>query len=349
MTVDLVITTYKPTKTFFDLVDKISTQTVEIRKIIILNVEQKFFDRLLYATKFIEEHKNVEVRHISAREFDCGKSRNLAVKLSDADYVLMMGQNVVPNSPDVLEKLLKAINSDEEIALSYACQVLCDEAPEMFKFVKRFYFSQDSYVRSIKDFDNYGWTTFMCSNLCALYRRDIFDKLGGFSNHVICNEDVLYAAKALKEGYKVAYVSDAVVTDYKVLTEDDVQRLSFDKAVSFAKHPELFDISAIRDESKKLDKMTVAHLKRSGFKIDLFMHKKYARALKKGFSKGVKYKKISMYDMKKYSANPEYWRIDEILRDRNSVDVHAGYGKSEAEREMLSKPPVKALKKDEDK
>ena len=74
MTIDLVITTYKPTKTFFDLVDKMSKQTVEIRKIIILNVEQKYFDRLLYATKFIDEHKNVEVRHISAREFDCGKS-----------------------------------------------------------------------------------------------------------------------------------------------------------------------------------------------------------------------------------------------------------------------------------
>lgn len=35
--------------------------------------------------------------------------------------------------------------------------------------------------------------TFFCSNVCAMYRRSIYEKLGGFVKHTIFNEDMIFA------------------------------------------------------------------------------------------------------------------------------------------------------------
>ena len=54
-----------------------------------------------------------------------------------------------------------------------------------------------------------GIKTFFCSNVCAAYRREIYEELGGFVRHTIFNEDMIYAAKAVEAGYSVAYAADA--------------------------------------------------------------------------------------------------------------------------------------------
>jgi rhamnosyltransferase len=48
MTVDILIPTYKPEKEFVELINQLLKQTVEIRKIIIMNTEELYFDRLMY-------------------------------------------------------------------------------------------------------------------------------------------------------------------------------------------------------------------------------------------------------------------------------------------------------------
>lgn len=50
--VDIIIPVYKPDKSFFVLIDKLEHQTVAINKIILMNTEQKYYDRLLYGTSF---------------------------------------------------------------------------------------------------------------------------------------------------------------------------------------------------------------------------------------------------------------------------------------------------------
>lgn len=50
--VDVIIPTYKPKEQFLDLMEKLAHQTVPIQHIIIMNTEQKYFDRLTYGTPF---------------------------------------------------------------------------------------------------------------------------------------------------------------------------------------------------------------------------------------------------------------------------------------------------------
>lgn len=346
MKIDLIITSYKPDKNFVKLLELMSCQTMPINRIIVVNTEQKFFDRLVYSNKFLDKYKALEIRHISKREFDCGKTRNLGVKLSDADFFIIMSQDALPMGGDLVEKLYKAF-ANEDVAVSYARQVPSEDATEAEKYVRRFYYPEDSAVRSLKDIETLGWSTYMCSNFCAMYRRSVFDELGGFLNHVICNEDILYASKAINAGYKVSYVSDAVVTDTKSLADKDSLKKSFDFAVSLAKHPETFDIPTMKEESHKVDRMITGHLKRNGYRGELLLYKRIAAAKKKGFAKGLKYKHLSQQTIAKYTDNHEYWIMDELLRARKNIDSHAGYGRSDAEKAMISDTPTGAKKRSE--
>lgn len=342
MTVDLIIPVYKPDNSFFSLLDQMLSQNIPVNKIIIMNVEQKFFDRLMYSSKLSGEQKHLEIHHISKREFDNGKTRNQAAKLSDADYLLFMDQYSMPTNYDLIAKLIKPFESDSSVAISYARQVAKENAPEYVKFVARYFFPQDSRLKTLKDVETLGWNTYVCSNGCALYKRDVFDAIGGFLNHVVAGEDVLYASKAINEGYKVSYVSDAVVVNTRDLNDKDCEKKFFDLGVSMVKHPEVYDLSAIKAEFKKLDKMVINYLRHSGFRAEIIECRRIGKASKKGFKRGISYKKYSYAERGKMSANPDYWRTDELLRDRSGVDARSGYGRSDAEIKMISKPPVKA-------
>ena len=348
MTADLIIPAYKPDKTFLDAVDAMASQTVSFNKIIVVNTEQKYFDRLVYSNKFLDEHKSLDVRHISKREFDCGKTCNFGAKISMADYFVIMAQDVIPDSPEVVSKLLAALESDSKCAVAYARQTVPEGFPEIDKYLKRYFFSEDSAVFTSKDMDSIKNGSVSGINGCAAYKREIFDAIGGFPNHIICNEDVIYAAKALEAGYKVSYVSDAIVVDHKRLTDKEQMRKAFDFGVCVLKNPEIYDYSAVKDNYRKVEKMLLSHLKRKGFSSEGFELKHMYRAQRAGYKKAAKYAKMSPSDLNRYTANPEYWRMDEILRDRKSVDGHAGYGRSDEEIKMISQPPVRAYKRSEE-
>lgn len=348
MTADLIIPAYKPDKTFLEAVDVMAGQTLSFEKIIVVNTEQKYFDRLVYSAKFLDEHKSLDVRHISKREFDCGKTCNFGVKISKADCFIIMSQNAVPESYEVAAKLIAALENDPKCAVAFARQTVGDKASEIDKYAKRYFFPEDSAILTAKDLDSIKNGTLRGINGCAAYRRDVFEALGGFPDHVICDEDMVYAYKALNAGHKIAYVSDAVVTDYAVLTDKEHMKKAFDYGVCVLKNPEIFDYNAVKENGKKMNKLLLSHLKRKSFSGEAFKLRRIYKAGKTGFKKATKYAKMSPTDLNRFTSNPEYWRMDEILRDRKSVDGHSGYGRSEAEVEMLSKPPVRVFKREEE-
>lgn len=348
MKVDLILITYKPDKDFLEVVESMSKQSVQINKIIVFNTEQKYFDRIIYSGHFLDEHKNLEIHHVSKREFDCGKTRNSAFRCSDADYVLFLGQDALPVSDSLVEELVHAMKKDPDVAVAYGRLIPREECPESIKYIQRFYFPEDSSVRSESDVDSQGWMTYFISNACAMYRRDVLEKLDGFNNHVLAGEDILFAAKAVHEGWKVAYVPEAKAIYSLQHDAESVEKLYFDLAVSHLKHPEIYNVSDFRNQGKKLIRMTFSHLKHCGKRTEMLSFRRIAGRAKKGYKLGLKYKHLSKQQILKLSANPEYWRIDEILRDRSAIDSHSGYGRSEAEIAMRSFPPVKRHNFDEE-
>ncbi len=348
MTVDLIIPTYNPDRSFLELIDKMDAQTVRPSKIVITNTEQKYFDRLIFSTSFTTEHKNADIRHISKREFDHGRTRNESVKRSDADYFLMMTQDAMPVDDKLIERLLSVFKKDPTVAVAYARQVPRDDATEAEKFTRSFNYPKQSALHSEADIETLGIKAYFCSDVCALYKREIFDELGGFLNHTIFNEDMLFAAKAIHAGYKVAYVAEAEVIHSHNYSGRQQYKRYFDNGVSQAKHPEIFNGLNVKGEGMELVKKTAAHLKGSGRGLEVIPLYYQSACKYLGFRKGKRYKSLSKRTILRCTSNPEYWITDELLRERSSIDARQGYGRSEAELKMLADTPIQSKKDNSD-
>ena len=92
-------------------------------------------------------------------------------------------------------------------------------------------------MKSKEDIEKLGIKTFFCSDVCAAYKRDIFDRLGGYPDHAIFNEDMIYAHKAIMAGYSIAYAADACVYHSHNYTGVQQFHRNFDMGVSQADHP----------------------------------------------------------------------------------------------------------------
>lgn len=334
--VDIIIPTYKPDESFRELVRNLENQSVKAEKILITNTEQKYYDRMTFATSFNNEFKNIEVKHIFKSEFDHGRTRNEAVKRSKSEYFLMMTQDAKPLDDKLIEKLLEAFKKDSKIVAAYARQVASPTSSEAEKYTRNFNYPNVSAVHSLEDVETLGIKAYYLSDVCAMYRRDKFDELGGFLNHTIFNEDMLYAAKAINAGYKIAYVADACVEHSHEYTLKKQYRRYFDNGVSHAKHPEVFEGLNTNDEGMKLVKKTISHLKGNGRTLEIVPLLFQSTAKYLGFRKGKHYKHMSKKRILECTLNPEYWKEDELIRERTAIDSRQGYGRSEEELKMLT-------------
>lgn len=261
--VDVIIPTYNPKEEFAELLAGLDEQSVRANRIIIMNTEEKYFERLKFGKKEIKKYSNAELHHLSRWEFDHGNTRNQAVKKSKAPYFVCMTQDAVPADSHMLENLLKPLVAGEA-AVSYARQLPKPGCNPIEQFTKNFNYPEESRIKGQEDIPELGIKTFFCSNACAAYRRSTFDELGGFIRHTIFNEDMIYAAGAVAAGEKIAYAAQARVLHSHNYTWQQSFHRNFDLGVSQADHPEVF--GGIRSESEgiRLVKQTADYLKETG-------------------------------------------------------------------------------------
>ncbi|MDE6882036.1 MAG: glycosyltransferase family 2 protein [Lachnospiraceae bacterium] len=303
---DIIIPVYKPGKTFLELIRKLEQQSVPVNRIIIMNTEQKYFDRLIYGTSFQKDHHNVLVRHLSRREFDHGRTRNRGVQYSDAEYFIMMTQDAVPADVHLIEELLGQLRR-EKVAVAYARQIAPEGSSEIEKYTRSFNYPEQSMIKTQADLDRLGLKTFFCSNVCAAYNRRIFDELGGFVKHTIFNEDMIYAARAVEAGYGIAYTAEAKVFHSHNYTNMEQFRRNFDLGVSQAEHPEIFAAYPSESEGIRFVRQMIRHLGKTGLKrkiphVMVQSGFKYA-----GYLLGKHYRSLPGKLVVRMSNSKEYW------------------------------------------
>ena len=306
MSIDVIIPTYKPDGRLLNLLEKLFEQTVPINKIILMNTEQKYLENLLRGSKYSGMHKQLEIRHVSAWEFDHGKTRSAGADGSEADFLLYMTQDATPEDETLVEHLLKPFD-DPMVASAYARQIPCEDATIDERFSREFNYPEESMVKSQEDTKRLGIKTYFCSNACAMYRRSIFEQLGRFPSKMIFNEDMVYAHKLLINGYKIKYENNAMV--YHTHEYSGIQQFkrNFDLAVSQKMNSEAFDGISSEAEGIKYVRAAALYFIKNGhpFAIFPFVIKcvyKYA-----GYRKGKSYEKLSNKQIMKYTGNKEFW------------------------------------------
>lgn len=306
MKVDVIIPIYKPGAGIFSLLDRLEAQTVPVNKIILMNTGEAYFRELTDEAEFAERYPNAEVHHVTREEFDHGGTRHQGVEYSDAEIFLCMTQDALPVDSCLVERLTAHLS--ENTAAAYARQLPGEDSSEFERASRHFNYPEESRRKTLDDLGSMGIKTFFCSNVCAAYRRDIYDKMGGFIRHTIFNEDMIYAAGAVKAGYAVFYEAQARVLHSHSYTNWQQLRRNFDLGVSQADHPEVFAGISSESEGKRLVIQTWEYLKRQnkrhrfpGFCIQCVF--KYA-----GYLLGRHYRRLPRSLVLKITDNREYWK-----------------------------------------
>ncbi len=308
MTVDVVIPTFRPDDRLWKLLESLFRQQSPIRRVVLMNTEQKYFENLVLGKEYQSYQKYIDVKHISRLEFDHGMTRNAGAQGSDADYILFMTQDALPKNDNLVTELLGAFTEDEQVAVSYARQIPTADATLAEQFSRYFNYPPVSVIKSKEDIETMGIKAFFCSNACAMYKREVFESLGGFPKNMIFNEDMVYARKALDAGYKIAYASAALVVHSHNYSNAQQFHRNFDLAVSQAMHPETFGGISSESEGIRYVKAAFTFFLKKGrpFMIVPFGITCVYRFV--GFRLGKRYKRLSHRRILKYTMSPVYFK-----------------------------------------
>ena len=302
-TVDVIIPAYHPGKEFATLIKRLEKQTVSIHRIIVMNTEESMWNK-----EWEKLSDAMEVHHLTKEEFDHGGTRARAAELSDADVMVFMTQDAMPADRELLAELLKALDQEENIAAAYARQLPNAECSFVERYTRAFNYPDTSLVKTKADLDKYGIKTFFCSNVCAAYKKDIYEKQGGFVRRTIFNEDMIYAGGLIQAGYGIVYAAEArVIHSHNYNCMQQFHR-NFDLGVSQAEHPEIFEGVPSEGEGMRLVKKTLAYLIHSGriWLIPGFVLQcagKYA-----GYLAGKKFRKLPKKFILWCTMSPNYWK-----------------------------------------
>ncbi len=303
---DVIIPVYRPDEKLNKLTDALLTQSLLPRKIILINTEREEFLKFSSEEAFLTRSPLLELHHIKKAEFNHGATRNYGVSLSDAPFFVCMTDDAIPAGNTMMEELLKPFMS-ESIGVSYARQLPASDCGIIERYTRSFNYPETERIKTAKELPELGIKTFFASNVCAAYRRSYFDALGGFTEHTIFNEDMIYARHLIDAGYAISYSAKAEVIHSHNYSGMEQLHRNFDLGVSHAQFPEEFRGIKAESEGKKLILQACRYLmkiRRPWLIVKLIWQSgcKYV-----GYFLGKRYQKFPMWFVKWCSMNRSYW------------------------------------------
>ncbi len=304
LTVDVIIPVYHPDHKFNLLLDKLSKQTKKPDRILILHTVEKPGESLVLPS--LGDLK-ITVLPIDKKEFDHGGTRKFGASRSEADILMFMTQDALPEDEYLIVNLLKPYQN-QKVAATYARQLPGEDADILERYTRAFNYPKTSKIKSSEDIKELGIKTFFCSNVCATYRNEIYTKLGGFVDRTIFNEDMIMAFQIIGSGYKIAYNAEAKVLHSHRYSYLQQFTRNFDLGVSHKEYAEYFHSVKSESEGMKLVKQTLKYLiehKQYLLIPDLIMNSGFKYL---GYRMGVNYRKLPHSLVISFSMNKSYWR-----------------------------------------
>ncbi|MEK0205832.1 glycosyltransferase [Klebsiella michiganensis] len=250
-----------------------------------------------------------DVLTIPGNEFNHGGTRNLAVKKfkDDYDVVIFLTQDAIPH-PDFVENILLAFEN-KDVVCAYGRQLPHTNANPLAIHARSFSYPEKGYIAEKEDIRNMGLKTFFMSNSFSAYRLSAFNELKGFPENTILCEDMFFTAKSVLAGYKVAYVSDAIVKHSHNYTPIEEFKRYFDIGVFHTDEPWIRENSGgATGEGRKYIFSEIKYLLlKNPLWIPYACINNFMKII--GYKLGQKYKFLPRKFIKKFSMHKRYWKF----------------------------------------
>lgn len=255
----------------------------------------------------VAESFGISTYSIDKHEFNHGGTRNYAVSLSvKCDVIVFLTQDALLFAPSALSSLLSVFN-DPSVAAVCGRQLPHIDANPLATHARLFNYPEISQIKSIEDINALGLKVAFMSNSFAAYRRDVFEKLGGFPENTILAEDMYVASKMILAGYKVAYCAEAAVRHSHNYTPWEELRRYFDIGVFHACEPWIQeDLGGASGEGLRFVKSELSYLWRNA---PLWIPRALLTTACKlvGYKLGKNYKRLPTFWRPKLSMYKSYW------------------------------------------
>lgn len=298
-TIDIVIPTYRPGEKYNRLMERLAAQTYPIQQIIVMNTEEGLYQEPPAAPE------NVRVYHIRKEEFDHGGTRNRGLRQGKAELVLFLTQDAVPANDRLVEELVKCFE-DDSVAAAYGRQLANPDCNSIERYTRQFNYPEKGFVKTKKDLPVLGIKTYFCSDVCAVYRRDVYEELGGFPLKTIFNEDMIFASRVIGAGYGIAYCAEGAV--YHSHNYSGMQQFhrNFDLGVSQKQYHQVFDNISSEKEGAGFAKRSLLYLLKRGRLCKAFYFALQCGFKLFGYQLGKRYDKLPQKLVLACTTNPSY-------------------------------------------
>lgn len=208
MKISIVIPNYNGEKYFKKCIESIILQNFTDYELIVIDNASTDSDY-----SWIKEDQRIIFKKLD-KNYGFSKAVNEGIKLSKAEYVLLLNNDTVLKQ-DFLAKLLETIEKDKNIfavsskMIQYNNQDLIDDAGDEYNIFGWAYKVGDG--KSIKEFTTKRNIFSACAG-AALYRKSAFEKIGYFDEDFFAYmEDIDISYRARIYGYKNVYCPEAHV------------------------------------------------------------------------------------------------------------------------------------------
>lgn len=300
--IDIVIPAYRPGKEFQELLHRLMQQSVEVSHIWIMQTISSKEELVMQS-----QDERITVIPVLQSQFDHGGTRDLGAKQSQADFIVFMTQDAMPLDDQLLEHLLRAME-DSRIGIAYARQLARPMAGRLERLTRVYNYPKESSVKRLEDEKDLGIKTYFCSDVCAMYRRSYYEKLGGFVCPAIFNEDMIMSYHMLHAGYHVAYCAEAQVIhshDYNCMQQF---HRNFDLGVSQKQYREIFASISSEKEGAGYAMKILKYLVGHGHLFQAFYFALQCGFKLFGYQLGLHYDRLPQKMIMKCTGSKWYWK-----------------------------------------
>ncbi len=284
--VSVILPTLNAGEAINSLLTSIKNQTIKCELVIIDSSSSD-------GTPEVAESYGAKVISIDRTVFNHGGTRNCGVQNSRGDIVVFITQDAFLCNEYCIENLVKPLE-EQEIAASYGRQIPRGDAKPTEQFARLFNYPEKPVTKGLEQVPELGIKTFFFSNVFSAIRRKEFEELGGFPDDVVMFEDMIYAAKLIRNGYRIAYVPEAkVIHSHNYSLAEQFKRY-FYAGVSFKKQPRFLEYAKADQEGVRFLRRQVRYLLKKGTYCWMFYALFEALCKYCGYHLGLHYDKIPM-------------------------------------------------------
>ena len=237
MTISICIPIKNPDSKLVDILESIDQQTLSAQDVILFNSGKKF-----NIQKFNFKNFSIKEIIIKPQDFGHGKTRNLLLKYSSAEYLIFLTQDAVPANNLWLDKLINPMKNDKNIVGSFSRHAahpghpnfIAIELENHFIYHKNFgsircILNEEFYLKN----EQFRQSLHFFSNNSSCIRASYFRKYP--FPEVEFSEDQIWAKFALERKKKIFFAYDSLVYHSHYFSGIEVFKRSVDESRALKK------------------------------------------------------------------------------------------------------------------